>query len=452
MKLTDLNADGGIGANSLLLEIGVFKILVDSGLHPKKHGLSAAPRFQMLQGLDLDLIILTHCHLDHLGSIPLVMRNQTRAPVLMSIPSLHLAERMLHNSVNVMLRTREEAGVKEYPLFTHNEVERLASRFFGQMYGQPRKLHKDGEELVVTLHPAGHVVGAAGVMIEYRRRKIFLSGDVLFHRQETLTGAKFPTGEVDTLVLETTRGATEREPGRDRQSELDRLINTINHTITGGGSVLIPVFALGRMQEIMAVLAKARRERRLVEAPVFSQGLGMDLVDRFDEIHRRTKLIDFSRAVVRILKLSKPPKEILPGRPPGKRGIYILSSGMLVENTPSYRFAASILAEHANAICFVGYCDPDTPGGRLLEANEGDSFLFDKLDYACPVRAHVEKFELSGHADRDELVNFALARKPRSIVLTHGDPPARAWFKQEFAARSPETEVIDPAPLQTYKV
>lgn len=451
MKITDLNPEGGIGANSLLLEIGVFRILVDCGLHPKRTGASALPALKQLGTADLDLVVLTHCHLDHLGSLPIVLRHQPHPAVLMSIPSLHLAERMLHNSVNVMLREREEKGIKDYPLFTHGEVEQCATRFFGQMYGQPRTLHKDGEKITLTLHPAGHVAGAAGLLIEYRKQRIFLTGDVLFQRQETLAGARFPAVDTEILVMETTRGATQREAGRDRETELERLIETINHTYQAGGSILVPVFALGRMQEIFAVLARARREGRLVKCPVFATGLGMDLVDRFDEIHRKTQLIQFSRSATKILKVEKPAKEILPGRPP-RQGLYILSSGMLVEHTPSYKMAAALLGEHKHAICFVGYCDPDTPGGRLLASNAGDSFLFDKLDYNCPVRARVEKFELSGHADRDELVDFALARKPRSILLTHGDPPARAWFKETFAARAPEIEVIDPEPLKSYKL
>ena len=74
MKLIDLNRDGGIGANSLFVQIGEFNILIDSGLHPKKAGRKAAPDFGLLHGKPLDLIIITHCHLDHIGSLPVFMR------------------------------------------------------------------------------------------------------------------------------------------------------------------------------------------------------------------------------------------------------------------------------------------------------------------------------------------------------------------------------------------
>ena len=87
MKLIDLNADGGIGANSLYVQIGDFHLVIDSGLHPKKVGRVAAPNLRPLEGVQLDLIIITHCHLDHIGSLPLLMRAQPDVPVIMTMPS-----------------------------------------------------------------------------------------------------------------------------------------------------------------------------------------------------------------------------------------------------------------------------------------------------------------------------------------------------------------------------
>jgi len=118
MKLTDLNREGGIGANSLYCELGSFKFLVDAGLHPKKVGFGALPDFSRIKDVRLDFVVLSHCHLDHLGALPVVMRDRPDTEVLMSMPSQVLAERMLHNSCNVMKRQREEHSIPEYPLST----------------------------------------------------------------------------------------------------------------------------------------------------------------------------------------------------------------------------------------------------------------------------------------------------------------------------------------------
>ncbi|HEY1848748.1 MAG TPA: MBL fold metallo-hydrolase, partial [Opitutaceae bacterium] len=259
MKLTDLNRDGGIGANSLFLQLGDLKILVDCGLHPKRVGRRASPDLAPLRGVSLDLIIVTHCHLDHIGSLPVVMREHPNAAVIMSIPSRMLIERMLHNSASVMMRQKEDENIPDYPLFTHDDIDRLSKRMTGINFSVAKRFRGARDEVEVILHPAGHVAGAAGVELRHKHRAIFITGDVLFDNQRILPGAKFPAGHFDTVITETTRGATERNPDITRATEMERLVQSINDAIQRGGSYLIPVFALGRMQEILSILHDARR-------------------------------------------------------------------------------------------------------------------------------------------------------------------------------------------------
>lgn len=452
MKLIDLNGDGGIGANSLYVQLGDFHLVIDSGLHPKKSGRGAAPNLRPLEGVKLDLIIITHCHLDHIGSLPLLLRQQPDVPVIMTQPSRMLIERMLHNSVNVMVREREEKGTADYPLFSHEEIDRIAPRLYGHPYNHAKKFSGAKEDIEFVLHPAGHIPGAAGVEIHHRNRRLFFTGDVLFQAQRTLAGAMFPEAKFDTLVMETTRGLTARTPEQSRSREVIRLVDTINATIQRGGSVLIPVFALGRMQEVMAILHDARKFNKLVDAPIFGSGLGMDIADLFDQIAKKTGAVHFTRTILKDLHVRKSPRDLVPGKEPPQQGIYVVSSGMMVEKTPSYTLAASLAASPKHSICFVGYCDPDTPGGQLLAAAKGEPFLFDAANVRVKLRCQVEKFELSGHADRDELLEYAVQSHPRAIVLTHGDPPARAWFMEQLKAQLPKTKLLDPVPLQTYTV
>jgi Cft2 family RNA processing exonuclease len=370
----------------------------------------------------------------------------------MTTSSRMLIERMLHNSASVMLRQKEEEDIPDYPLFTHEDIDRIARRMTGVGFGQPKKFKSGRDEVEVTLHPAGHVAGAAAAEIRHKHRSIFFTGDVLFENQRTLPGAKFPAGHFDTLVTETTRGNTERHPEKTRGTEMARLVESINSTIQKGGSFLIPVFALGRMQEILSIIHDARKFRRLVDCPIYGSGLGMDLVDYFDEIGRKTRHIQFNRGIVKDLKVRPLPRMLKPGEDPKQNALYIISSGMLVERTPSYTLASGLLGHANNTIGFVGYCDPDTPGGKLLASKPGETFLFETAHVKTKIKARVERFELSGHADREELLQFAVQTGARSIVLTHGDPPARAWFAQQLASLLPSTKVLDPVPLQQYLV
>lgn len=452
MKIIDLNSVGGIGANSLYCQLGDFHFVVDSGLNPKQTGRVAAPDLRPLQGVKLDLIFITHCHLDHIGSLPLLMRHQPNTPVLMTLPSRMLIERMLHNSANVMVREREEKGIADYPLFTHDEIDRIAPRLIPHQFSHPKKFAGDRDEIEFTFHPAGHIAGACSVEIVHKHRRILFTGDVLFSTQRILDGAKLPKAHFDTLVTETTHGATEKPPGNIRSGEMMRLIDTINGTLLRGGSVLIPVFALGRMQEILAILHDARKFNRLAPAPIFASGLGMDLCDYLDDIAKKTGLVHFTRTILKELKVKKSPRDLVPGKEPPTQGIYVVSSGMMVEKTASYTLASCLAGNAKHSICFVGYCDPDTPGGQLQSAHHGDQFLFAAVNVKTRIRAQIERFEFSGHASREELLDYAVQCAPRSIVLTHGDPPARAWFADQLAAQLPRAKILDPVPLQTYQV
>jgi Cft2 family RNA processing exonuclease len=452
MQLTDLNRDGGIGANSLFLQLGELNVLLDCGLNPKKVGRRAAPDLTPLRGRRLDLIVITHCHLDHIGSLPVAMREHPDTPVIMTASSRMLIERMLHNSVNVMLRQREEESIADYPLFTHEEIDRCAKRITGIPFGHAKRFRGAKDEVEITFHRAGHVAGAAAVEFRHKQRHVFATGDVLFDDQRTLPGAKFPAGRFDVLITETTRGDTERPPEKNRGAEMARLVAGINDTIRRGGSFLIPAFALGRMQEVLAIIHDARRFQRVAACPIYASGLGLDLVDYFDAICRKTKDVQFNRSIVKDLRIKPLPRKLKPGDDPGHNALYIVSSGMLVENTPSYTLASGLLGHARNTIGFVGFCDPDTPGGKLLAAKAGEPFVFEAAHVKTRVKARIDRFELSGHADRHELLEFGVQTRARTVVLTHGDPPARAWFARQFAMKMHGTRVLDPVPLKTYPI
>ena len=452
MIITDLNVSGGIGANSHFVKIGTFNILVDCGLHPKKIGRQALPNYDLLGEDSLDLIILTHCHLDHLGSLPVIAAIHPHAPIITSIPNVTLAPRMLRNSINVMKRQREEHGIVDYPLFLHRDISHVNKQLVAQRYNSGEIYHKEGDKIEVILHPAGHVVGAAAVELVYKHRRIVFSGDIMFDDQLTIVGAKLPKPPIDTLILETTRGAHIRVKGTSRSTEVERFILKINEILARGGSCLIPVFALGRMQEVLKIVYNARNAGKLYRCPIIAAGLGMDLCNYFDKISKKSNLIDFDIRILDHLGVKNLEFNLRPGRDLSIKGIYIVSSGMMVQHTPSYKLAAAMLAHKCNGFCFVGYCDPDTPGGVLLESENMDYFYFDALDYRSKIQASVDQFDLSGHADRDELANYAIKSSARVIVLNHGDLLARQWFQKYLEKELPEAKTLNLVPGKRYDI
>lgn len=449
MKFTDLNPHGGIGANCSLCEVDGFRFAIDSGLHPKYAGAESLPDHSLIERNSLDFIILTHCHLDHLGSLPLLSREHPEAPVFLSYGSSILSRRMLSNSISVMRRQRSELNLPELPLYGRGDLSSLYSRMKTLSTDAPLTLEKDGRSIELTLHHAGHVAGAVSVSVRSEKERIFFTGDILFNDQRTLSGAHPPLTEVDVLVTETTRGQASREPNRQREAEIVNLLETINKTLSGGGSVLLPIFALGRMQEMLLVLDEAFRRKAIPDVPVFCSGLGMDLVNHFHEISRNSNDLRFSRKVLKSVGARPLPRKLIPGRDLPMQGIYLVSSGMMVENTPSYVLATSMLGQDRNSILFVGYCDPSTPGGQLLETQPGEPFEFREIDWVETVRAKIRQFDLSGHADRDELIGLAKKLSPKTIFLHHGDSDSREWFSSALSPLG--AKIIDPEPLVTYE-
>jgi len=357
---------------------------------------------------------------------------------------------MLRNSRAVMARQREEFNIKEYPLYDSSSIDDLKHRMFSMPFFHEKHFEIDGAQIGVTFTPSGHIPGASSVLFEYKKQKVLFSGDISFHSTGILKGAIPPEGRVDTLIVETTRGSYSRPKGITYDTEVERLVSAISTVIRGGGNVLIPAFALGRMQEIVFIIQRAKQQKKIPDVPVFAGGLGLDIADYFIRGSKRSSTFSFGKQHMEGIKPLR--EEIVPGKDFQTKGIYILGSGMMVEHTPSYLAASAMIDNRANAIFFVGYADPATPAARLLKAQGGSQFAFKDLFFVGNVNCRVDKFDLTSHADREEILEFIMRKDPRCVVLTHGSMESREWFMDEILDRSPKTAVIIPEPSQSVEL
>src|SRR3984885_1203256 len=169
MKIVNLNPDSDIGASAWFVELEGHRLLLDAGTHPKREGRESLPLYDLVKNEDLDAIALSHCHHDHVGSLPVALRYFPKAHVLMSELSYFLVERVLHNSVNVMTRQRDEAGIREYPLYTHDEIDDIAPLFQGFKYNRQidwaafKKTRAGVPSPTLDCFDAGHTLGSASI-------------------------------------------------------------------------------------------------------------------------------------------------------------------------------------------------------------------------------------------------------------------------------------------------
>lgn len=453
MKFTNLTRRTEIGANSYYLEAGGQRLVLDSGMHPKFAGEEALPNLNALTGRKLDAIIVSHSHQDHIGTLPVLMRRQPQAHVFMTEPTAEIGSTLLHNSVNVMTRQREEIGpvvAGVYPLFTHRETDRVSERWHPCALRQTytvsgERAPADSSDTTFEFFDAGHVLGSTGILLRTEGRKVFYTGDVNFDDQTIAQAAVFPQENIDVLIMECTRGDTPAPPDWSRPSEEKRLMEAIENAFTRGGCVMIPVFALGKTQEILAILYKLRREKTL-DFPIYIGGLSTKMTEIYDQRAQMGR-----RQLSRLQLLGELRPFVLNSEnihDAGTRAgrVYALSSGMMMPKTLSNIFAQRIVDQPRHSIFFVGYADPESPAGILRNAQTDEEVTIDPDRGPQPVRCHMEHFQFSAHASRESLIAFAERLAPRKILLVHGDPLAVEWVRARLVSDLPNSEVIVPTP------
>ena len=452
MNIIDLNPADGIGASAWMVEMADHRILLDAGINPKLEGLAAMPMYDRVKDLEVDAIALTHCHHDHVGSLPVAMRYFPTAHVLMTELSYFLVERILHNSVNVMKRQREELGIREYPLFSHRELDEIAHIFQGYRYNKeiewasPALGHPQRPSPTLEFYDAGHTLGSAGIMLRSDHETLFYSGDVCFQDQTILRGARFGDVQADVLILETTRGERATPEGMTRQTELDRLKKDLQEVLKNNGSVLIPTFALGRTQEILAMLALMTREGSLRQQPIFIGGMGRVFTEIYDLQAHRTHRNHSNMQLHEALNLTVLDYKQMQNMKLRGGRLFVLTAGMMNENTAAHELALRMAGQEEHAIFFVGYADPSTPAGRLRAAKEGEPFLFSASGGELTRKCRMEEYDLTAHANREELLEFVGTVSPKTVILGHGDPGAKAWFAEQIQATYPRVTVVCPTP------
>ena len=453
MRFTNLTRGAGIGSNCYRLDLENDSVILDCGMHPEHAGHAATPLLEELGDDSISTTILTHAHQDHVGCLPLLQARQPGMPVLMTQGTARIADIMLHNSVNVMTRQQEELKLSDYPLFTHRAIEMAVRSWRHCPLDRPLTLHgeraSEGTHApTITFHDAGHILGSTGVMIRADGRKFFYTGDVNFEDQTIQTGARFPEDPVDVLLMETTRGDAPLPEGFTRAKEEKRFAAAVAAALEEGVSITIPVFALGKTQEVMALLWKMERERIIPPIPLYVGGLSSKITAVYDtmadRVHRNLPKLRLMNDVAPYVAGGKEVNSLNPR----KRAIYALSSGMMTEHTLSNIFARKVLPDPTQYLFFVGYADPNSPAGHVRNAEPGSLVSLSASAPEIPFNCHREVFTFSAHARREDLLTYAIKVRPKTVLLVHGDDPAIDWFRRELYSALPETKVIAPPPGQ----
>jgi Cft2 family RNA processing exonuclease len=424
LAVTPLGGGEEIGGSCILVEAGGHRVLVDAGLHPDGRG--PADIAVVEDGGTLDAIIVTHAHTDHAGYVPSLVSRYPRVPVFCSQATAQLLPTMWADSAKVMAKKAEEglaAGTAPPPLYGPTEVEVAEERIQEQPFDRVFRIG----DLEVTLFVAGHILGAAGVVICGGGQRVVVTGDISGPEDDYLSveRLRIPTGLVtgaDLLVIETTYCHANHG---SRAAQESGLVSTVRSVVSRRGRVLIPAFGLGRAQEIVMILRS-----QLPDVDVLLDGMAKEISQIYEKVaeQRGEELTIIGGRVRRVENRFRTMESF-------QSGVIVSTSGMLTGG-PSVEWARRILPNATDALLLCGYQDEEAPGRRLEAlANQGGTRKLRLKDAEwgeeeIDVRAEVRRYQLSAHADQRGLVDVVKRVRPKAAMLVHGEPRNQRVFRE----------------------
>jgi metallo-beta-lactamase family protein len=436
-KVTFLGGAETVTGSKFLVSTGNTRILVDCGLFQGYKRLRERNREPLPVDIDnLDAVILTHAHLDHSGYLPVLYRQGFRGPVITQHATRALCGVLLPDSGHL-----QEEDAKYYarhklgkhtdpqPLYDRETAEKSMELFDSMDYEKTASIG----DIRVRLQPAGHILGAASVVVETEDKRIGFSGDV-GRSNDILMYPPHPLPELDLLLLESTYGNRRH----DETDSFRQLETIVNQTAQNGGVLLIPSFAVGRAQTIQHMLVTLIAEERIPELPIFLDSpMAIDVSNIYckfahqhrlsdDDCKRMCKTINYTREVneSKALAFHKYPHIIIAG------------SGMATGGRILHHFKR-LLPDHRTTALFIGYQAGGTRGAKMIQGAESVKIHGQWI----PCKANVEVLHgLSGHADYVDIHNWlerSSLDKNTRIKLIHGEPDALESQQDYLRQHSP---------------
>jgi len=421
-----LGAGQEVGRSCLLVETSESKVLLDAGISPgAKNSWDAYPRLDWadVQLNEIDAVVLSHAHLDHMGFIPALFKFGYDGPVYCTEPTLPLMTLLQNDFIKI---AQIEGG---RVLYDQKDIRDLIQHTIPLQYGTVTDVSPD---IKLVLNNAGHILGSATVHLHIGEgvHNIVYTGDYKYGKTQLFDSASWNYPRVETLITECTYGAKEDIMPPREEVEMN-FVNAINGTLAQGGKVLIPIPAVGRAQEIILVLDHYMRNKVLTEAPVFLEGMISEAtaihVSYADYLSRelRSKILDqgvnpfVSEYFTSIEHPSNRDEAIKEGP-----AVIMATSGML-EGGPVLQYFEHIAPSEKNKILFVSYQVQGTLGRRVLDGSKQASLLGDNGKIKIvDVRASTQKVDgFSGHSDYNQIIRFIGKMRPKlqQVIVNHGD-------------------------------
>lgn len=434
VRITPLGSGMEVGRSCHILEYKGKTVMLDCGLHPGKTGLSCLPFLDNVDLSTVDLLLVSHFHVDHAAAVPyLLEKTSFKGRCFMTHPTKSIYKLILLDYVKVSALSAEETFYDEKDLL--NSMEKIECLNFHQV------VHHRG--IKFWCYNAGHVLGAAMFMIEIAGVKILYTGDYSRREDRHLMSAEIPEVKPDILMVESTYGVQSLEPVQDREK---RFTSTIHSIIKRGGRVLIPVFSLGRAQELLLILEEYwEANPSLQDFPIYyASALARQCMMVY-----QTYIHMMNKHIIQRFEISNP---FIFKHISNLRGMdrfddigpsVVLASPGMLQNGLSRELFELWCSDSKNGCIIAGYSVEGTLARQIMSDPTHIKSLSGQL---LPRNIEVKYISFSAHADYAETSSFIDILKPPHVILVHGEASLMLKLKQALQRNYPDGSIAISTP------
>lgn len=398
IQLNFLGAFEDIGASGIFVDTGAEKLVLDYGADsettPATPPLPAPGK--------VDALLLSHAHLDHCGSVPLLATKKNGADVYAHPCTKELTNLLLLDSVKINLA--EIGDIEEGKLpFDKDDVKNTMKKFVDVKYRKPFKVHSSE----VTYFDAGHIPGSAMISLKTQGKNILFNGNCNTIDTRLLKGCDMDMPKIDCLITESTYAEKDHP---DRKKEEENMVNLVKETVANEGIALVSGFAIGRLQEILLILHNYK-----INCPIYMDGMAKKattIINQYKTLLKNPK--EFDRALSEIRYLNKDKERSKAIREPC---VILTTSGML-SGGPVVWYLRKLYNDRKSSLIMSGFQVPDTPGHKLLNTGR---FIHEEEKIDLKLDMFVKRFDFSAHLGRKELLGFIEKTNPEKVFCVHGD-------------------------------
>jgi len=442
LEITPLGAGAEVGRSCCIVRFRGKVVMFDCGVHPAHSGMSCLPYFDHINPAEVDLLLVTHFHLDHSGAVPyFVSRTEFKGKVFMTHPTRPICKMLWQDYARVSKIAAEDQ------IFSSEDITKTVEQIELLDYHEERQFRG----IKFSCYRAGHVLGAAMFMINIGGIRVLYTGDYSREEDRHLPQAEIPNVRIHVLIVESTYGVMNHEPREQREQ---RFTNSVHQIVRQGGKCLLPVFALGRAQEILLILEDYwERNSDLHEIPIFYNSPMATKCLRIFETYTNMCSVSVQEQANRcnnpwILKYiqNMPDRHTFAQLESEIGACVVLAAPGMLQSGASRELFEAWAPEKKNGVIVTGY----SVNGTLAHELKGDPESVTLNDgRKVNVKATVKFMSFSAHSDYNQTSEFIRKLKANVVVLVHGEEHEMNRMRNKLREEYPDLNVTAPQNCQT---